>query len=55
MNGVDDLGMGMAQNHRPPGANEIDVLPAVNVGEVRALRAFDEAGSTANSLKGAYW
>ena len=31
---VDDLRMGVAEDHRPPGADQVDVLDAVHIGQV---------------------
>ena len=41
--GGEDL-VGVPEQHRPPAADEVDVLVAVGVGEVGAAGALDEAG-----------
>ena len=37
LDGVDDLRVGVAEDHRAPGADQVDVVVAVDVGEVGAL------------------
>ena len=44
----------MAEDHRPPGAKEIEVTVAVLVVEVCALGVGEERGIAANSAEGAY-
>src|SRR5262249_33558018 len=47
------LGVRVTQDHRPPRADEVDVLPSVGVHQVRALRAGDEAWCAADGPEGA--
>lgn len=54
LDGGDDLGVGMAEDHRPPRADEVDVLPAVGVGEVRTRTGHHEPGRTAHRAESAY-
>ena len=35
----DDLGVGVAEQHRAPGADQVDVVPAVGVDEIGPLGA----------------
>lgn len=51
--GVDDGGVGVAVEHGAPGADEVDVGVAVDVGEVGALAAGEEHGGAANRAEGA--
>lgn len=50
----DDLGVGMAEDHRPPRAHEVDILTAVGVGEVRTGTGHHEAGRTTHGPEGTY-
>ena len=45
--------MGVAEDQRPVGANQVDVAPAVSVNQERALTGGGEDGFAANSAKGA--
>ena len=47
----DDLGMAVAQEQRPPGADVVDVLVAVGVPDVRALAAHDEGRRAAHAAE----
>ena len=49
--GGEDLGVGVPEQHRPPAADEVDVLVAVGVGEVGAAGALDEAGCAADCVE----
>ena len=49
-----DFGMGMAGDHRPPGADVVDVSIAVDVDQVGALGAFDERRRAADRGERAY-
>ena len=44
----------MAQQHRSPGAEEIDVVIAIRISEVCALGAFNKRGIATNGAKCAY-
>ena len=44
----------MAQDHRAPRADVVDVALVVGVPKISALGAFDKARRAANSAKGAY-
>ena len=46
--------MGVAQDHRPPGADVVDVAAAVDVDDARALGARDEERRSAHRLEGAH-
>jgi len=46
--------MAVAQDHRAPGADVVDVALAVGVPEVGALGARDEARRAAHGLEGAH-
>ena len=46
--------MAVAEDHRPPGADVVDVALAVGVAEVRALGARDEARRAADGAEGAH-
>ena len=48
----EDLRVGVAQQRRAPGADQVDVLGAVGVGEVRALGGDHEAGRAAHRAEG---
>ena len=54
LDGRDDLGMGVAEDHRPPGADEVDVLATVGIGEVRTGTGHHEPGRTAHGAERAY-
>ena len=45
------LGVGVAQQHRPPRADQVDVLVAVDVGQPGALRGPDEPGRAADGVE----
>ena len=47
----DDLGVGVTEDHRPPAADEVDIRPAVDVDDPRALRRGDEPGHTPTAPK----
>src|SRR4029077_465295 len=49
-----DLRVRVSQNQSAPGANEIGVGIAVEVPDLRSLRAIDNHGHTADSAKGSY-
>ena len=51
---VDDLGMTVAEDHRPPGADVIDIGIAVDIIDFRAGGAFDEDRFAADGAKGAH-
>lgn len=51
--GVRHLGVCVAEDHRPPGADQVDVLPAVRVREVGTGTGHHEPGRTAHSAEGA--
>ena len=48
------FGMGMPQDHWPPGLDVIEVAIAIHVIEIRSLGGADEDGTTSNSAKGAH-
>ena len=48
----EDVRVGVAEDHRAPAADEVDVAVAVDVGEPRALRRGDEAGRAADAAEG---
>ena len=52
LHGGDDLGVGVAHEHRAPGAEQVDVVVAVHVGEVAALGGGDEAALPADGTEG---
>jgi len=52
LDGLDDRGEGVAENHGAPGAEVVNVSVAVGVGEVGALRALDEGRRAAYCAKG---
>ena len=52
--GLDDGRVGVAEDHGAPGADQVDVLVAVDVGQARTLRRFDEAGGAADGAEGAH-
>ena len=52
LNGLDHRRKGVAQNHRPPGAEVVDVAVAVGVGEPGALGALDKRRRAAHRAKG---
>jgi hypothetical protein len=45
---TNDLGVGVAKQHRAPGADQVDELVAVDVIEVRTRGARDEARRAAD-------
>ena len=49
-----DLGVGVAEDHRPPGADQVDVAAAVDVGEVGPGRPVGEAGGAADGPERAH-
>ena len=49
--GLDDLGVGVAQDHGPPGAHVVDVALAVGVHDPRALGAAMKSGVPPTALK----
>ncbi len=54
LNGFDDRRKGVAQNHRAPGAEVVDVAIAVGVVEVCALGALNEGRRATHGAKGAH-
>ena len=54
LDGFDHGRKGVAQNHRAPGAEVVDVAVAVGVVEIRALGALDEGRRAAHGAKGAH-
>ena len=46
------LGVGVAEQHRPPGADQVDVLVAVDVGQPGAGRGADEPRGAADGVEG---
>src|ERR1700674_445888 len=46
--------MDVAEDHRPPGTDVVDVLLAIGVPEIRTLRAFDEPRRAADRAKRAH-
>ena len=52
--GLDDLGIGVAADHRPPGTDIIDIGLAVDIVEKSALGAFDERGRAAHAIEGTH-
>ncbi|CFO07559.1 Uncharacterised protein [Bordetella pertussis] len=54
LHGAHDFGMGMAQDGRAPGTDIVDVLLALGVPDVGALRALDEARGPAYGAEGAH-
>ena len=52
LDGFDDGRKGMAQNHRSPGAEVVDVAVAVGIGEPGALGGGDEGRCAADGAKG---
>lgn len=53
LNGFDHRRMGVAEDHRAPGAHVVDVRIAVDVGDVRAFRMVDERRRAAHVRIGA--
>ena len=51
--GLDDRGMGVAEDHRAPGADVVDVAVAVDVPNVGAGAADEEGGLAADGAEGA--
>ena len=51
LHGFHHLGSGVAENHRPPGAEVIEVAIAVGIPEIGALGADDEGRLAADSAK----
>jgi hypothetical protein len=47
----DHLGVSVPEEHRPPGADQVDVLVAVDVGEPRPARRGDEPGRAADGVE----
>ncbi len=47
------LGVGVAEQHRTPGADQVDVVVAVDVGQPRAPGGPDEPGGPAHGVEGA--
>ena len=52
LNGFDHRRKGVAQDHRPPGAEIVDIAVAVGVGEPGALSAFDKRRRAAHRAEG---
>ncbi len=52
LDGLDHRRKGVAQDHRPPGAEVVDVAVAVGVGEPGALGALDKRRRAAHRAKG---
>lgn len=50
----DDVGLRMPENHRPPGTNEVDVLPPVGIGQVGTVTGHHEPGRTAHGAERAH-
>ena len=50
-NGFDNRGKGVAQNHRPPGAEVVDVAVAVRVGDPGSVGALDKRWRAAHCAK----
>ena len=50
----EDVGVGVAQDHRAPRADQVDVLATVGVGEVGALGADHEPGRAAHGAERAH-
>jgi hypothetical protein len=48
LHGVEHLGMNVAENHRAPRTDVVDIALAVRIPEIRALRALDEARRAAD-------
>ncbi len=51
LDGLDHGRKGVAQDHRSPGAEVVDVAIAVRIGQVRALRAVDKRRSPTHRAK----
>ncbi|MPM32914.1 hypothetical protein SDC9_79481 [bioreactor metagenome] len=51
---VEHLGMRVPQQHRPPGADQVDVLVAVDVGDVRPPGRPDEPRRATDGAEGAH-
>ena len=51
--GIADCRMVMAQHHRPPGTDIIDIGFAINIVQISAVRFFDKQWSAAHASKGA--
>ena len=51
--GIADRRMVMAQHHRPPGTDIIDIGFAINIVQISAVRFFDKQWSAAHAGKGA--
>ena len=52
--GVDDGRVGVAEDHRPPRADQVDVAVAVGVGQPAAVRLGDEARGAADRGEGSH-
>ena len=50
----DDLGVGVPEDHGTPGADEVDVLPSVGVGQIRTVAGHHEPGRTAHGAEGTH-
>ncbi len=51
--GREDLGVGVPEQHRAPGADQVDVVVAVDVGQPGATGGPDEPGGSAHGIEGA--
>ncbi len=54
LHGADDVGVGMADDQRPPGADVIEVTLAVGIPEVGACATGEEARFAADGTEGAH-
>lgn len=54
LHGGDHLGVRVPEDHRPPGADEVDVLTPVGVGQVRPGAGHHEPGRAADGAEGAH-
>ena len=52
--GVDDLGVGVAEDRRPPGPDVVDVATAVGIPDVRSLAALEDERRPADGTKGTH-
>ncbi|CAM5624288.1 hypothetical protein SANTM175S_03455 [Streptomyces antimycoticus] len=51
LHGRDDLGVGMAEDHRSPRAHEIHILASVGIGEVRTVTGHHEPGRSSHGAE----
>ena len=54
LHGRDDARVGVPEDHRPPRADEVDILAPVGIGEVRTGTGHHEPGRTAHGAEGAH-